>query len=84
MYLRSLAPVGASVALTVTLTSNVARVISFWDNGVLTFTREEEKQYPSGTFNRANTTGNHLLKIDFRSSQLYNQPVDSYRMCQQQ
>ena len=37
---------------------NVARVISFWDNGVLTFTREEEKQYPSGTFNRANTTGN--------------------------
>lgn len=37
---------------------NVARVISFWDNGVLTFTREEEKKYPSGTFNRANTTGN--------------------------
>ncbi|NBN68361.1 MoaD/ThiS family protein [Proteus sp. G2609] len=37
---------------------NVARVISFWDNGVLTFTREEEKQYPSGTFNMANTTGN--------------------------
>lgn len=37
---------------------NVARVISFWDNGVLTFTREEEKQYPSGTFNRTNTTGN--------------------------
>ena len=37
---------------------NVARVISFWDNGVLTFTREEEKRYPSGTFNRANTTGN--------------------------
>ncbi|HIE4492293.1 TPA: host specificity factor TipJ family phage tail protein [Proteus mirabilis] len=37
---------------------NVARVISFWDNGVLTFTREEEKQYPSGTFNRANITGN--------------------------
>lgn len=37
---------------------NVARVIAFWDNGILTFTREEEKQYPSGTFNRANTTGN--------------------------
>lgn len=37
---------------------NAARVISFWDNGVLAFTREEEKQYPSGTFNRANTTGN--------------------------
>lgn len=37
---------------------NVARVISFWDNGVLAFTREEEKKYPSGTFNRANTTGN--------------------------
>ncbi|WP_337154628.1 host specificity factor TipJ family phage tail protein [Proteus terrae] len=37
---------------------NVARVISFWDNGVLTFTREEEKKYPSCTFNRANTTGN--------------------------
>ncbi|QOR44386.1 host specificity factor TipJ family phage tail protein [Proteus mirabilis] len=37
---------------------NVARVISFWDNGVLTFTREEEKKYPSGTFNKSNTTGN--------------------------
>lgn len=33
---------------------NAARVIAYWDDGVLTFARDERKEFPSAVFNRAN------------------------------
>ncbi|MBK5074593.1 MoaD/ThiS family protein [Budviciaceae bacterium CWB-B4] len=33
---------------------NVARVIAYWDDGVMTFARDERKEFPSAVFNRAN------------------------------
>lgn len=39
---------------------NVARVTAFFDNGVLTFSREEERKYPAAVFNRSNITGNNF------------------------
>lgn len=33
---------------------NAERVIAYWDDGVLTFARDERKEFPSAVFNRAN------------------------------
>lgn len=46
---------------------NVARVIAYWDQGVLTFSRDEKKTTPAAVFNRANmVAGDFRLTYDVR------------------
>lgn len=50
----------ASLGQRIETICNVARVTAFFDNGVLTFSREEERKYPAAVFNRSNITGNNF------------------------
>lgn len=43
---------------------NVARVTAYFDNAVLTFSREQSSEFPMTTFNRSNITGNDM-KISY-------------------
>lgn len=46
---------------------NAARVIAFWDNGVLTFSRDEKRTTPAAQFNRSNKKGEGFsLTYDMR------------------
>ena len=46
---------------------NVARVIAYWDQGVLTFSRDEKKTTQATVFNRANMVGDEFrLTYDMR------------------
>ncbi len=46
---------------------NVARVTAYFDNAVLTFSREQSSEFPMTTFNRSNITGNDM-KISYDMS----------------
>ncbi|MBN6364333.1 MoaD/ThiS family protein [Providencia rettgeri] len=46
---------------------NAARVTSYFDNAVLTFSREQSSEFPMTTFNRSNITGNDM-KISYDMS----------------
>ncbi|MEX6283117.1 host specificity factor TipJ family phage tail protein [Providencia hangzhouensis] len=39
---------------------NAARVTAYFDNAVLTFSREQSSEFPMTTFNRSNITGNDM------------------------
>ncbi|MGW8595857.1 host specificity factor TipJ family phage tail protein [Providencia rettgeri] len=43
---------------------NSARVTAYYDNAVLTFSREQSSEFPMTTFNRSNITGNDM-KISY-------------------
>lgn len=43
---------------------NAARVTAYYDNAVLTFSREQSSEFPMTTFNRSNITGNDM-KISY-------------------
>lgn len=44
---------------------NAARVIAYWDDGLLTFARDERKEFPSAVFNRANIVADeHKISYD--------------------
>ncbi len=43
---------------------NAARVTAYFDNAVLTFSREQSSEFPMTTFNRSNITGNDM-KISY-------------------
>lgn len=46
---------------------NAARVTAYYDNAVLTFSREQSSEFPMTTFNRSNITGNDM-KISYDMS----------------
>lgn len=46
---------------------NAARVTAYFDNAVLTFSREQSSEFPMTTFNRSNITGNDM-KISYDMS----------------
>ncbi|WP_336432035.1 host specificity factor TipJ family phage tail protein [Providencia rettgeri] len=46
---------------------NTARVTAYFDNAVLTFSREQSSEFPMTTFNRSNITGNDM-KISYDMS----------------
>nr|ELR5210372.1 MoaD/ThiS family protein [Providencia rettgeri] len=46
---------------------NSARVTAYYDNAVLTFSREQSSEFPMTTFNRSNITGNDM-KISYDMS----------------
>ncbi|MFO3763959.1 host specificity factor TipJ family phage tail protein [Providencia rettgeri] len=46
---------------------NSARVTAYFDNAVLTFSREQSSEFPMTTFNRSNITGNDM-KISYDMS----------------
>ncbi|WP_272675645.1 host specificity factor TipJ family phage tail protein [Providencia sp. PROV092] len=46
---------------------NSARVTAYYDNAVLTFSREQSSEFPMATFNRSNITGNDM-KISYDMS----------------
>ncbi|MEX9221879.1 host specificity factor TipJ family phage tail protein [Providencia rettgeri] len=46
---------------------NVARASAYYDNAVLTFSREQSSEFPMTTFNRSNITGNDM-KISYDMS----------------
>ncbi|MCD6316953.1 MoaD/ThiS family protein [Providencia rettgeri] len=46
---------------------NAARVTAYYDNAVLTFSREQSSEFPMTTFNRSNITGNDI-KISYDMS----------------
>lgn len=46
---------------------NAARVAAYYDNAVLTFSREQSSEFPMTTFNRSNITGNDM-KISYDMS----------------
>lgn len=46
---------------------NAARVTAYFDNAVLTFSREQSSKFPMTTFNRSNITGNDM-KISYDMS----------------
>ncbi|MEY0093211.1 host specificity factor TipJ family phage tail protein, partial [Providencia rettgeri] len=46
---------------------NAARVTAYFDNAVLTFSREQSSEFPMSTFNRSNITGNDM-KISYDMS----------------
>ncbi|HHR5857911.1 TPA: host specificity factor TipJ family phage tail protein [Providencia alcalifaciens] len=46
---------------------NAARVTAYFDNAVLTFSREQPSEFPMTTFNRSNITGNDM-KISYDMS----------------
>lgn len=46
---------------------NTARVTAYYDNAVLTFSREQSSEFPMTTFNRSNITGNDM-KISYDMS----------------
>lgn len=46
---------------------NTARVTAYYDNAVLTFSREQSSKFPMTTFNRSNITGNDM-KISYDMS----------------
>lgn len=46
---------------------NVARVTAYFDNAVLTFSREQSSEFPMTTFSRSNITGNDM-KISYDMS----------------
>ncbi|CAK7039044.1 host specificity factor TipJ family phage tail protein [Providencia sp.] len=46
---------------------NAARVTAYFDNAVLTFSREQSSEFPVTTFNRSNITGNDM-KISYDMS----------------
>lgn len=46
---------------------NVARVTAYFDNAVLTFSREQSSEFPMTTFNRSNIIGNDM-KISYDMS----------------
>ncbi len=46
---------------------NAARVNAYFDNAVLTFSREQSSEFPMTTFNRSNITGNDM-KISYDMS----------------
>lgn len=56
-----------SLGARVEMICNVARVIAFWDNGVLTFSRDEKRSTPATVFNRSNKKGEEFrLTYDMR------------------
>ncbi|MDH2365481.1 host specificity factor TipJ family phage tail protein [Providencia rettgeri] len=46
---------------------NAARVTAYYDNAVITFSREQSSEFPMTTFNRSNITGNDM-KISYDMS----------------
>ncbi|EPM1826015.1 host specificity factor TipJ family phage tail protein [Providencia rettgeri] len=46
---------------------NSARITAYYDNAVLTFSREQSSEFPMTTFNRSNITGNDM-KISYDMS----------------
>lgn len=46
---------------------NAARVTAYFDNAILTFSREQSSEFPMTTFNRSNITGNDM-KISYDMS----------------
>ena len=56
-----------SLGARVEMICNAARVIAFWDNGVLTFSRDEKRTTPAALFNRSNKKGEEFrLTYDMR------------------
>lgn len=56
-----------SLGARVEMICNAARVIAFWDNGVLTFSRDEKRSAPAALFNRSNKKGEEFrLTYDMR------------------
>ncbi|GHC04544.1 host specificity factor TipJ family phage tail protein [Providencia stuartii] len=52
---------------------NAARVTAYFDNAVLTFSREQSSEFPMTTFNRTNITGNDMkMSYDMSMPSGYN------------
>lgn len=49
-----------SLAQRIETICNAARVTAYFDNAVLTFSREQSSEFPMTTFNRSNITGNDM------------------------
>ncbi|MEY0231971.1 host specificity factor TipJ family phage tail protein [Providencia manganoxydans] len=56
-----------SLGQRVEIICNVARASAYYDNAVLTFSREQSSEFPMTTFNRSNITGNDM-KISYDMS----------------
>ncbi|MGX2016563.1 host specificity factor TipJ family phage tail protein [Providencia huashanensis] len=58
---------GISLGQRIETICNSARVTAYYDNAVLTFSREQSSEFPMTTFNRSNITGNDM-KISYDMS----------------